>query len=106
MSFVTYNSINAQVKSPLKKIVNATVLSTLGTMLCFTSSALAQQLSGIVLSKQGKPINNAIVELDGDSQQVRTDSQDYLIFQMLKKTQWNFMLALKTMDIVINKLLL
>jgi iron complex outermembrane receptor protein len=83
--FCDLNSINAQVKSPLKKIVNATFLSTLGTMLCFTSSALAQKLSGIVLNKQGKPINNAIVELDGDSQQVRTNSQGLFNFSNVKE---------------------
>ena len=72
--FTTQKSLHAQVKTPLKKLVSATVLSTLATMLCFTPNTLAQQLSGVVLNKQGQPINNAIVGLDGDSQQVRSNS--------------------------------
>ena len=86
MSFSeTQKSINAQVKSPLKKIVSATVLSTLGTMLCFAPNTFAQQLSGVVLNKQGQPINNATVGLNGDSQQVRTNAQGIFNFTDVNK---------------------
>jgi iron complex outermembrane receptor protein len=85
MSFVTQKSINAQVKSPIKKIVNATVLSTLGTMLCFSPNSLAQNLSGMVLNKQGQPVTNATVELGRGSQQVRTNSQGLFSFSDVNK---------------------
>ena len=86
MSFsATQKSTNAQVISPLKKIVSATVLSTLGTMLCFVPNTFAQQLSGVVLNKQGQPINNATVGLNGDSQQVRTNSLGLFNFTDVKK---------------------
>ena len=75
MSFsATQKSINTQVKSPLKKIVSATLLSTLGTILCVSPNTFAQQLSGVVLNKQGQPIKNATVGINGDSQQVRTNN--------------------------------
>jgi iron complex outermembrane receptor protein len=85
MSFMTQKSVKTQVKSPLKQIMNATVLSTFSTLLFFSSNALAQKLSGVVLNKQSKPINNAIVELDGDSQQVHTDSQGLFSFSNVKE---------------------
>ncbi|PKG85320.1 TonB-dependent receptor [Colwellia sp. 75C3] len=85
MSFVTHKSINVQVKSPFKKIVNATVLSTFGTLLCFSQNVLAQQISGLVLNKQGQPINNAIVELGLDLQKVRTNSQGVFSFTNVKE---------------------
>lgn len=85
MSFLTQKSIKTQVKLSFKKIVNISVLSTFSTLLFFSSNALAQQLSGVVLNKQGQPINNAIVELDGHSQQVRTDSQGLFSFSNVKE---------------------
>lgn len=86
MSFsATQKSIRTQVKSPLKKIVSATVLSTLGTVLCFAPNTFAQQLSGVVLNKQGQPINNATVGLNGDTQQVRTNSLGVFNFTDVKK---------------------
>jgi len=86
MSFsATQKSINTQVKSPLKKIVSATVLSTLGTILCFSPHTLAQQLSGVVLNKQGQPIKNATVRINGDSQQVRTNSLGIFNFTDVNK---------------------
>ncbi|HBY85011.1 MAG TPA: TonB-dependent receptor, partial [Colwellia sp.] len=86
MSFsATQKSINTQIKSPIKKIVSATLFSTLGTILCFSPNALAQQLSGVVLNKQGQPINNATVGLNGDTQQVRTNSQGIFNFTDVKQ---------------------
>jgi len=85
MSFLTHKNINIQVKSPINKIFNATLLTTFGTVLCFSSSTLAQNLSGVVLNKQGQPINNAIVELGHDSQQVRTNSQGIFNFTDVEK---------------------
>ena len=86
MSFsAAQKSINTQIKSPIKKIVSATLFSTLGTILCFSPNALAQQLSGVVLNKQGQPINNATVGLNGDTQQVRTNSQGIFNFTDVKQ---------------------
>lgn len=87
--FTTQKSINTQVKSPLKKIVNASIPSTIvtlfSTLLCVSPSLLAQQLSGIVLDKQGQPISNAIVELTGNSQQVRSNQQGVFHFIDIKQ---------------------
>jgi iron complex outermembrane receptor protein len=80
MSFLTHKNVDIHVKSPLKKIINASVFTTFSTILCFSSTTLAQQVSGVVLNKQGLPINNAIVELGHDSQQVRTNSQGIFTF--------------------------
>ncbi|PKI13093.1 TonB-dependent receptor [Colwellia sp. 12G3] len=85
MFFVTKKSINTQVKSPLKKIANVTVLSTLSTILCFSANTLAQKISGVVLNKHGQPIYNAVVELGLDSQQVRTNSQGIFSFTDVTK---------------------
>jgi len=85
MSVVTHKNINIRIKSPTKKIINASLLTAFGTVLCFSSSTLAQNLSGVVLNKKGQPINNAIVELGHDSQQVRTNSQGLFSFTDVKK---------------------
>ena len=96
MSFsASQKSINAQVKSPLKKIVSATVLSTIGTLLCFSPTTFAQQLSGVVLNKQGQPIKNATVGLNGDSQQVRTNSKGIFNFPDVKKGTFELHISAK-----------
>ena len=93
--FATQPSINAQIKSPLKKIVNASVISTLGTLLCFSPNVLAQQLSGVVLNKQGEPINNAMVKLRGGSQQVRSNSQGEFSFIDVNKGEFELHISAK-----------
>ncbi len=55
-------SSNTQIKLSFKKFANISVLAAVAGLLCFSQTALAQQLSGVILNKQGKPINNAIVE--------------------------------------------
>jgi iron complex outermembrane receptor protein len=85
MSFLTHKNINIQVKSPLKKIINASVFTTFSTVLCFSSHTLGQNLSGVILNKQGQPINNAKVELGHDLQQVRTNSQGIFSFTDVEK---------------------
>ncbi|KGJ91273.1 TonB-dependent receptor [Colwellia psychrerythraea] len=86
MSFyVSQKSINAQVKSPLKRIINAGALSTLATALCFSPSTFAQQVSGVVLNKQGQAIKNALVELGSDLQTSRSNSQGIFSFSNVKE---------------------
>lgn len=83
--FITQKSINAQVNFPLKKIINASVISTVGTILFFSSNSLAQQISGVVLDKQGEPIKNALIELGHDLQKIRSDSEGTFSFNDVKE---------------------
>ena len=93
--FVSQKSINTRVKSPVKKIVNASVISTLGTLLCFSHVSLAQSLSGVVLNKQGQPIHNAMVALGNSSQQVRSNKQGIFNFTDIKQGNFELHISAK-----------
>ena len=96
MSFsMTRQSINAQVKSPLKKIVSTSLISILGTVLCVNSNAFAQELSGVILNKQGQPINNAVIELGNHLKKVRSNKQGVFNFKDLKQGEFELHISAK-----------
>ncbi len=93
--FLSQNSISAQEKSPLKKIVNASAFGAIVTVLCFSSSAFAHQISGTVLNKKGQPITNALIELGRDLQKIRTNSQGVFSFTDVKKGAFELHISAK-----------
>jgi len=78
--FMNQKNINTPIKYPLKKIVSSSVISILGTALCFTPLTFAQKLSGVVLNTQGQPIQNAIIELGHTSKELRSNAQGIFSF--------------------------
>ncbi len=85
----------AQIKSPLNKLASYSVIATFWGMLCLSHTALAQQLSGVVLNKQGKPIDNAIVELGNDVQKARSNSQGVFTFTNVNKGTFELHISAK-----------
>lgn len=87
--FINKNLSNNQIKVTFKKTVSTSILPTVitifTTLMCFSPNLLAQQLSGVVLNKQGQPISNAIVELDNGSQKVRSNEHGLFNFSDVKQ---------------------
>jgi len=88
-------SFNTRKKSPFKKIANVGVLATIGGMLCFTQTALAQKISGIVQNKQGQPINNAMIKLGSNLQEVSSNSQGVFTFINVNKGTFELHISAK-----------
>lgn len=87
--FTTKNPLNNQVKPAFKKRNCAQILPTIitlfSTLVCVSPNVLAQQVSGVVVNKQGQPISNAMVELDNGSQKVRSNEQGVFRFTDVKE---------------------
>ncbi|WP_019027227.1 TonB-dependent receptor [Colwellia piezophila] len=93
--FVTQKSITTQIKRPVKEIINASVFSALGAMLCFSQVSFAQQVSGVVLNKQGKPIQNATIELGSELQKTRSNAQGVFSFSDVKQGAFELHISAK-----------
>jgi len=97
MSLVKSESnCHARIKSPLRKIANISVLSAFGGILCISQTALAQQVSGVVVNKQGHPISNAIVELGRNLQKVRSNTEGLFTFSNVNKGTFELHISAKS----------
>ena len=73
-------SVKAHPKFPLKKIAKIVAFSSISALFLCQANAYAQNVSGVVLNKQGQPINNALIQLNGSPQKTRTDAQGVFTF--------------------------
>jgi iron complex outermembrane receptor protein len=89
------SSIDNRSKSHFKKIISVSLFSSMVPLLCFSQSSFAQEVSGIVLNKQGQPINNASVELSNDIQRVRSNSQGVFTFKNVNEGDFELHISAK-----------
>ena len=68
----------------LKKTFASCALSLAVTTLSYTSTALAQQVTGKVVDHQGKAVTSATVNINGTDQIVTTNEQGLFTFSLLK----------------------
>lgn len=96
MFFITPQVSNcAHRKSPIKKVIKVSVLTTLAGMLCFSQATWAQQLSGVVLDKKGQPINNATVKLTGGIEPVHSNAEGVFSFSQLSQGDFELHIVAK-----------
>jgi iron complex outermembrane receptor protein len=88
-------SIKTHLKFPLKKIAKLVALSSMSSLFLFSNNTLAQDISGVVLNKQGKPVNNALIQLNGSPQQTRTNAQGVFTFSEINAGEFELHVSAK-----------